>query len=145
MIADYVIRYFEPGTSSFDERIEAAGKNAEAGYLLGFIIAPIVKYDGWQEGYWHLLEKLHARLSHVEVKYLTFELIQHRFTKTAKNTILKRYPKIKLNMDEEDQLKWGRYGKFKYVYKAETVEEIQQLFEKGTREYFPFAKIAYFV
>lgn len=144
--SDYVIRYFEPGTSSFEERIEAAGKIAEAGYPLGFIIAPIVKYDGWQEGYWHLLEKLHERLSHVEVKDLTFELIQHRFTKTAKNTILKRYPKTKLDMDEEDrQLKWGRYGKFKYVYKAETVEEFQQLFEKGIQEYFPRAEIAYFV
>lgn len=73
------------------------------------------------------LEKLHARLSRVEVKDLTFELIQHRFTKTAKNMILQRYPKTKLNMDEEDrQLKWGSYGKFKYVYKAETVEEFQQ-------------------
>uniref|UniRef100_UPI00403F94D9 spore photoproduct lyase family protein n=1 Tax=Paenibacillus sp. FSL W7-1332 TaxID=2921702 RepID=UPI00403F94D9 len=82
----------------------------------------------------------------MEVKDLTFELIQHRFTKTAKNMILKRYSKTKLNMDEEDrQLKWGSYGKFKYVYKAETVEEFQQLFEKGIREYFPFAKIAYFV
>ena len=146
MNSDYVIRSFEPGTSSFEERIEAAGKIAEAGYPLGFIIAPIVKYDGWQEGYWQLLEKLHNRLEGAEVKDLTFELIQHRFTKAAKNTILKRYPKTKLNMDEADRrVKWGRYGKFKYVYKAETVEEFQALFEQAIRRFFPQAKIAYFV
>lgn len=38
--ADYVIKNFEPGTSKFHERIEAAGKVAKAGYPLGFIIAP---------------------------------------------------------------------------------------------------------
>jgi len=144
--SDYVIKNFEPGTSSFEERIEAAGKIAEAGYPLGFIIAPIYKYDGWQEGYWHLLEKLHERLRGVNIRDLTFELIQHRFTKTAKNTIMKRYPKTKLDMNEEErQVKWGRYGKFKYVYKPETVKEFQDLFEQAIREYFPAAEIAYFV
>lgn len=144
--SDHVIRSFEPGTSSFEERIEAAGRIAEAGYPLGFIIAPIIKYDGWQEGYWQLLTKLHERLKGVDIRDLTFELIQHRFTKAAKHTILKRYPKTKLDMDEEDRkVKWGRYGKFKYVYKAETVEEFQELFQKGIQELFPNAKIAYFV
>lgn len=56
--ADYVIKNFEPATSRFEERIEAAGKVARAGYPLGFIIAPIIWYDGWQEGYAELLAKL---------------------------------------------------------------------------------------
>ena len=144
--SDYVIRHFEPSTSTFEERIEAAGRIAEAGYPLGFIIAPIIKYDGWEEGYWHLLEKLHERLRHVPVRDLTFELIQHRYTKAAKNTILQRYPKTKLIMDEEDRkIKWGRYGRFKYVYKPETVGAFQQLFEEGIHTFFPQAEIAYFV
>ena len=49
--ADYIIKNFEPGTSSLAERIEAAGKVARAGYPLGFIVAPIYLHDGWQEGY----------------------------------------------------------------------------------------------
>lgn len=144
--SDYVIRNFEPATSSFEERIEAAGRVAEAGYPLGFIIAPIMKYDGWQDGYMELITKLHNRLKDIEIVDLTFELIQHRFTKVAKNTILKRYPKTKLDMEEEDrQLKWGRYGRFKYVYKAETVEEFQELFQQVIQEHFPKARIEYFV
>jgi len=144
--ADDVVRQFEPATSSLDERIDAAGRVAEAGYPLGFIIAPIIKYDGWREGYRRLLEKLHDRLKDVPLNDLTFELIQHRFTKTAKNTILRRYPKTKLEMDEnERRVKWGRYGKFKYVFPEETVEQFRELFENGIRAFFPQAEIAYFV
>ena len=54
--ADYVIKYFEPGTSPLDQRIEAAVKVAKAGYPLGFIIAPIYIHEGWQEGYKVLFE-----------------------------------------------------------------------------------------
>src|SRR5699024_1824764 len=42
---DYVIKYFEPGTSRLNERINAAVKVAEAGYPLGFIVAPIYLHD----------------------------------------------------------------------------------------------------
>jgi len=143
----YVIRHFEPATSTFEERIEAAGKIAEAGYPLGFIIAPIMKYEGWEEEYRELLHQLHERLKNVAaIQDLTFELIQHRFTKVAKNTILKRYPKTKLDMNEENRkLKWGRYGRYKYVYPPETVDEMKQLFEETIPVYFPQAEISYFV
>lgn len=99
--ADYVIKNFEPGTSRFHERIEAAGKVAKAGYPLGFIIAPIIWHEGWEEGYATLIEKLYNTLPAEATHDLTFEMIQHRFTKTAKNIIEKRYPKTKLEMDEE--------------------------------------------
>lgn len=143
---DYVIRNFEPATSTFEERIEAAGRVAELGYPLGFIIAPIIKYEGWQEDYITLIEKLHERLKNVNINNLTFELIQHRFTKVAKNTILKRYPKTKLEMNEDTRvMKWGRYGRFKYVYPKETVEEMKELFEKTIGIFFPDSEISYFV
>src|SRR5690606_13897718 len=58
----YVIRSFEPGTSGFAARIAAAGKVARAGYPLGFIIAPIIRHDGWAEGYAELLRRLKAEL-----------------------------------------------------------------------------------
>lgn len=142
----YVIRNFEPGTSSFEERIEAAGKIAEAGYPLGFIIAPIIHYNGWKEDYADLLQRLHERIGSIHVPDLEFELIQHRFTKVAKNTILARYPKTKLDMEEENrQLKWGRYGRFKYVYKKETAADMEQTLRELVQRHFPEAQVAYFV
>lgn len=143
--ADYVIRNFEPATSRFEERIEAAGKVAQAGYPLGFIIAPIIWYDGWENGYAELLEKLAQALPKESSKDLTFEMIQHRFTKTAKNIIEQRYPKTKLEMDmEKRKKKWGRYGQYKYVYQDEQQTALREFITEQIFEHFPSAKIDYF-
>jgi spore photoproduct lyase len=143
--ADYVIKNFEPGTSRFHERIEAAGKVAKAGYPLGFIIAPIIWHEGWEEGYATLLDKLYNTLPAEATHDLTFEMIQHRFTKTAKNIIEKRYPKTKLEMDEEKRkYKWGKYGKGKYVYKDEQATALREFITEQIFEKFPQAKIEYF-
>src|SRR5690606_3154879 len=117
MNADYVIKYFEPGTSRLAERIEAAVKVAHAGYPLGFIIAPIYLFEGWQEGYRELFERLSHDLPDDTKGDITFELIQHRFTKPAKKVIQKNYPMTKLELDEEKRrYKWGKYGIGKYIY-----------------------------
>lgn len=143
--ADYVIRQFEPSTSRFEERIEAAAKVAEAGYPMGFIIAPIIWYDGWETGYAELLEKLAAAMPQIPSLDLTFEMIQHRFTKTAKNIIEQRYPKTKLEMDiAKRKTKWGRYGKFKYVYQDEQQTVLREFITEQIFEHFPSAKIEYF-
>src|SRR5690606_2255207 len=123
----YVIRQFEPGTSSFAHRIQAAGKIAKAGYPLGFIIAPIIWHEGWEEGYADLLRRLKAEVPPEAEETLTFELIQHRFTKTAKRVIEARYPKSKLEMDEaKRKYKWGRWGQGKYVYPDEQATALRE-------------------
>lgn len=143
--ADYVIKSFEPSTSRFAERIEAAGKIARAGYPLGFIVAPIIWYDGWQEGYGELLDKLGRTLPPEAANDLTFELIQHRFTRTAKSVIEKRYPKTKLEMDEEKRKKkWGRWGQHKYVYPDEQADALREYIAERIFDTFPTARIEYF-
>jgi spore photoproduct lyase len=143
--ADYVIKNFEPATSSFDERIEAAGKVARAGYPLGFIIAPIIWHDGWEDGYRQLLEKLAAALPPEATTNLTFELIQHRFTKTSKRVIMERYPKTKLEMDEaKRKYKWGRWGQGKYVYPDEQAQALREFITERIFEHFPQSNIDYF-
>ena len=141
----YVIKNFEPGTSSFDERLEAARKVAGANYPLGFIVAPIYMHEDWEEGYFELFERLSNSLQGVNLTDLTFELIQHRFTKPAKRVIEKRYPKSKLEMDEEKRkYKWGRYGIGKYVYKDEEAKDIESTIRGYIHQFFPEAEIQYF-
>jgi spore photoproduct lyase len=142
----YVIKNFEHNTASFDERIEAASKLYEAGYPIGFIVAPIMIYAGWKEEYLELFEKLQAKINrNKSAEPITFELIQHRFTPVAKKFILERFPNTKLDMDESKRiLKWGKFGRFKYVYPKEEVAEIKQYFSSLIKEKFPNAKIEYF-
>ncbi|MGD7009023.1 spore photoproduct lyase [Metabacillus sp. 84] len=143
--ADYVIKHFEPGTSPLDKRIEAAVKVARAGYPLGFIVAPIYIHEGWQEGYKQLFVKLHESLPKDAVQDITFEMIQHRFTKPAKRVIEKNYPKTKLEMSvDERRYKWGRYGIGKYIYQKDEEQELRDTLEDYIEAYFPQAKIEYF-
>ncbi|MFD0675344.1 MULTISPECIES: spore photoproduct lyase [unclassified Paenibacillus] len=143
--ADYVIKNFEPATSSFYERITAAGQVAQAGYPLGFIIAPIIWHEGWENGYQELLEKLKEALPEEATSDLTFELIQHRFTKTAKTVIQQRYPKTKLELDEtKRKYKWGRWGQGKYVYPDDQANALREFITEQIFEKFPQAKIDYF-
>ena len=142
--ARYVIRNFEHRTASFEERIEAAKRIAEAGYPIGFIIAPIMIFDDWKEEYKELLVKLKQALGDYS-KEISFELIQHRFTATAKELILSRFNSTKLDMDEEKRdLKWGPYGKFKYVYKKEQSREIKEYISELIKNSFPNSFIEYF-
>ncbi len=142
---EYIIKYFEPGTSRLNERIEAAVKVAEAGYPLGFIVAPIYLHEGWKEGDRELFEKLEATLPPFSKKNLTFEMIQHRFTKPAKRVIEQNYPMTKLELDESKRKwKWGRYGIGKYVYLDEEQEEIKDTLGSYIKTYLPQAKLEYF-
>lgn len=143
--ADYVIKNFEPGTSSLDLRIEAAAKVAGANYPLGFIVAPIYLHEGWEEGYKTLFQKLYDKLPASATEDLTFELIQHRFTKPAKRVIQQNYPMTKLELDEaKRQYKWGRYGIGKYVYTKDEATEIKETLSEYIHSYFPRARIEYF-
>jgi spore photoproduct lyase len=142
--ARYVIRNFEHRTASFEERIEAAKKIAEAGYPLGFIIAPIMVFDGWKEEYKELIFLLRDALKGYSEE-LSFELIQHRYTTTAKELILSRFPNTKLDMEDENRdLKWGPYGKFKYVYKKEQAKDIKEYISDLIKDNFPNCLIEYF-
>ncbi|MEW9122468.1 MAG: spore photoproduct lyase [Thermotaleaceae bacterium] len=139
-----IIDKFEHNTASFEERIEAAKKIGGAGYPLGFIIAPIMIYDNWQKDYKDLICKLSSELESYKEE-ITFELIQHRFTATAKELILTRFPRTELDLDEEiRQLKWGPYGKFKYVYPKEKSSQMKAVMLQLIEDNFHNAKIEYF-
>ncbi len=100
------------------------------GYPLGFIAAPIYIYEGWKEGYRELFEKLDSELPTESRNDITFELIQHRFTKPAKRVIEKNYPKTKLIMNEDERrYKWGRYGIGKYIYQKNEEQELGEALE----------------
>ncbi|KJS87750.1 MAG: Spore photoproduct lyase [Peptococcaceae bacterium BICA1-8] len=144
--SDYVISKFEHSTPSLKERITAAGKVSEAQYPLGFIIGPIIIYEGYKEEYNRLFAKLRETLNPKAFPDLAFELITHRYTKKAKNQILEVFPHTELPMDEEKrQFKYGQFGYGKYVYPKESMGELKLFFQEQIKELFPEAEISYFI
>ena len=140
-----VIHQFEHATPPLDQRLSAAKKVAAAGYPLGFLVAPIILTGDWRERYRELFQAAAVDLAGVKAD-LTFELITHRFTKRAKGTILEVFPNTRLDLDEESRtFKFGQFGYGKYVYPKELFSEIKAYFEDVAGEFFPDAKIEYFV
>lgn len=143
--AAYVVKHFEPSTAPLESRIAAAAKVARAGYPMGFIVAPIYLHEGWESGYTDMMRALSEAIPKRYHENITFELIQHRFTRPAKRVIQLRYPKTHLEMDEPGRkYKWGRYGIGKFVYQEPEQVRIQTVFHALIDIYFKGAKIEYF-
>ena len=130
---DTVIESYEHATPRAKQRIEAARKVMKAGYPVGFLIAPVFIYPHWKEDYLMLIKMLKDFLPQEGLNYpVTFEIISHRFTPTAKNHILQVFEESQLPMDESERTyKYGQFGYGKYVYPKETIAEIKELFEFG--------------
>lgn len=143
---DKVISDYEKRTASINNRIDASVKVAEAGYPLGYIIAPIFIYDGWKQDYMKLLIDLNKRLPKNLAYPITFEVISHRYTTRAKNVITQVFPNNTLPMnDSERTYKYGQFGYGKFVYTKENILEIKEFFEHSIKEVFPDSEIKYII
>lgn len=142
----YVIDHFEHNTASFEERLEAAKKIISAGYPAGFIVAPIMVYEGWREQYADLFDKLKSSVGGLKsIEPLTFELIQYRFTAVSKKLILERFPNTGLDLDESARaLKWGRFGRYKYIYPKEVSSDMKSFITTLINDNFPGSRTEYF-
>ncbi|MGL4336083.1 MAG: spore photoproduct lyase [Turicibacter sp.] len=132
---DYCITSFEHGTPRVKQRIEAAKKVIRAGYPSGFLIAPVFVYENWKQDYLDVIAMIKESLAEEKIQHpITFEIISHRYTVSAKNHILQVFTESKLPMDEADRkYKYGQFGYGKYVYPKEVMNEIKQLFEEGLK------------
>jgi spore photoproduct lyase len=141
-----VINQYEHFTASRDKRIEASLKVAQAGYPIGFLVAPIFIYHNWKEEYHNLLLELRSKLPN-DLKFpVTFEIISHRYTTIAKNRILHVFPESELPMNDENRkFKYGQFGYGKYVYPKESIDEIKLFFIKEIEELFSNKEVKYII
>ena len=141
-----VIESYEKRTGSREKRIEASVKMMESGYPVGYIIAPVFMYEGWEEDYRNLLIYLSEKLPK-NLKYpITFEVISHRYTTRAKNIINEVFPDNTLPMTDEDRTyKYGQFGYGKYVYPKESLAHMKEFFKESFQEIFPDAEIKYII
>ncbi len=139
-----IIKQFEHGTPSLKRRLQAAQKVREAGYPVGFLVAPIMKFDNWQHEYSNMFQELRRVLG--DSGSLSFEFISHRFTQRARSLIQTIFPHTKLDMDETNRrFKYGQFGYGKYLYPPETMAEFKEFFTKQAHESSNQATVLYHV
>lgn len=140
--ADWVARQFEAGTPPVGSRLAAFRELGNAGYPLGCVIAPILPFEGWEQGYSELLERIHVELG--RFSDLTFELITHRFTPGSKAVLQDWYPASKLDLDQAQRAeKRNKFGGTKYVFAPAQMQHLKQFFQREIRRRFPGGRILY--
>lgn len=141
-----VIEDYEKRTGSREKRIEASIKMMEAGYPVGYIIAPVFIYDNWEEDYRNLLIYLSEKLPKNLTYPITFEVISHRYTTRAKNIINEVFPDNTLPMVDDDRTyKYGQFGYGKFVYPKADLAYMKEFFKKNIEEIFPDAEVKYII
>ena len=141
-----IIDIYEHYTASASKRIEAAVKVANAGYQIGFIIAPVFLYENWKDEYRDLIKSIKEKLPKDFNQSIIFEVISHRYTTKAKNRINEIYPETTLPMNDDNRkFKYGQFGYGKYVYSKEELDDIKDFFKKEIKEIFPDSFIKYVI
>lgn len=136
---------FEHRTAPQADRLAAARKLRDAGYPIGFVLAPLMLFRGWQESYSTLLDEVAAALEEAAAEDLTFELIQYRFTAASKRIIQERFPATRLDLDEAGRhYKRGKYGRGKWVYAPAQAETLRDFLTGAIARRFPGARVEYF-
>ncbi len=144
--SEKVIKQYEHSTCKLNERIDAAKKVVNSGYKLGFIIGPVFIYEGWKEEYLNMLYLLKKSLDNEKIIDIRFEVISHRFTKSAKKRILEVFPHTRLPMNEnERKFKYGQFGYGKYVYSKDQINDMGEFFKEKLNQIFPKSKIDYII
>ena len=135
---------FEGGTSAVAQRLAALRRMADAGYLVGLTIAPIIAAEGWREAYGMLIADVAQALSGVADLDLTIELITHRYSAGSKATLESWYPGSKLDMSANNRAeKRTKFGSVKHVYDAATMTALRRFFESEIAAQLPAARILY--
>lgn len=133
---------FEGGTSPVAERLRALRRMADAGYMVGLTVAPIIAADGWRDAYAGLIADAAGHLG--DVPDLTVELITHRFTPGSRAVLQSWYPGSNLEMDPAARTeKRTKFGAVKHVYPADTMRELRAFLEGEIARRLPTARILY--
>lgn len=134
---------FEGGTARVADRLAALRRMAEAGYLVGLTVAPIIAAPGWGQAYDGLLADVAAAFDGIAPD-LTVELITHRFTPGSKAVLESWYPGSRLDMGPEGRAeKRTKFGTVKHVYDRDTMRALRGFFEERIAARLPYARILY--
>jgi len=146
-----IVAEYERGVPAPGKRIRAALEMKSAGYPVGFLLAPVFIYKGWEKEYMDLLREIASLWKTVPSPeknndLITFEIIAHRFTARGKKNILSLFPGSSLPLEEKKRrFKYGQFGYGKYLYTPDIYKKLEELFIPAVSDLFPGGKVEYIV
>lgn len=93
----FVIASDERNTSTLEERIEAAGRAAAAGYGVGFHFDPIIitkDFDGEMDGYIKVIDRIFESLEPNQISWISLGLL--RYPKELPAIAYRRFPETRI-------------------------------------------------
>jgi len=83
---------------SIDERIRAAEICQDLGYKIGFHFDPIIHYDGWENDYKSVIDKIFSKINPENIVWISIGCL--RFMPALKPIIQQRFPNSKIVYEE---------------------------------------------
>lgn len=114
--AETIIAKEEHLTANLDQRLDAAQRARDRGLLIGFHLHPMVFFDGWEDEYGSLIEKLVSRFQPEEL--MMFSLGTLTFTKAVLRELRSSQRKTRI-LDMDLTLTAGKYS-----YPLETKQKL---------------------
>lgn len=108
-------------TAGLEERLAAAARCADWGYLLAFHFDPIIWHPGWEEGYRHTIKRLFATVPGERIVWISLGAL--RFLPRLKTIAGDRFPVSRFFYEEFVE---GLDGKSRY-FRPKRVEMYQVL------------------
>ncbi len=111
-------------TASLQQRLEAAARVAEWGYLLAFHFDPIIYHQGWEEGYRDTIQKLYEMVPADKIVWISLGAL--RYLPSLKGIATERFPSSTFFYEEFVP---GLDGKYRY-FRPERVKMYKLLYEE---------------
>jgi len=105
-----IIDEFELNTTPLTQRLCAAARAAEAGYLLAFHLDPLLTVPDWQSLYDEMLDELYAKVKPQQIAWISLGTL--RYPPEMKDRMLAHYPNTVLPFGEMIR---GLDGKMRYA------------------------------
>lgn len=102
-----IIDQYEHGTSSLEQRLEAAKACVKNCYKIGIHLDPIILYPEWENDYRNLISRIFNNIKPRDIAWIS--VAGFRYIPQLENVILKRFPKTKLFLGEMLRCADGKY------------------------------------
>ena len=106
------ISRYEEGTATLDERIAAAERAVRAGYYIAFHFDPVIRYPGFLDEYYRVIDRIFSRIDHTRVVWISLGCFRH--SPGFKEIIRERFPDERMTLEEMFP---GPDGKSRYLMK----------------------------